>query len=91
MCSWKKPWNWPAPADLATRLPWCNYIFQKITQHANSDGVWCGVLHRFLAKNDIKQSTKKMVALRMAIQHHVPGFEDKNDHPEFIIGRQHFP
>jgi hypothetical protein len=46
---------------------------------------------RFLAKNDIKQSSEKMVALRMAIQHHVPRFEDKSDRPELIIARHHFP
>jgi hypothetical protein len=32
-----------------------------------------------------------MVALRMAIQHHVPRFEDKSDRPEFIVARNHFP
>jgi hypothetical protein len=92
MCSWKKPRTWPATADLDTRLPpWCEYIFQKITQHAGSDDVWCGVPYRFLAKNGIKQSYKKMVAIRMAIQHHVPGFEDKSNRPEFIIAKHHFP
>jgi hypothetical protein len=91
MCSWKKSRPWPATADLDTRLPWCEYLFQKITQHADSDNVWCGVPYRFLAKNDIKQSSKKIVALRMAIQHQVPRFGDKSNRPEFIIARHHFP
>jgi hypothetical protein len=42
-----------------------------------------------MGKDNIKQSSKKMVALRMSIGQHVPpGFEDKSDHPHFINARQ---
>jgi hypothetical protein len=51
--------------------------------------VWSSV--QVSGKNDAKQSSEKMVALRMAIQHHVPGFEDKSHRLEFIIARNHFP
>jgi hypothetical protein len=52
--------SWPATADLDTRLPWCKYIFQKITQHdANSNNVWWGVPYRFLAKNDRKYKVQR--------------------------------
>ena len=67
MCSWKKPKTWPATADLDTKLPWCEYIWQKVAQHADSNDVWFGVPYRFVAK-DINQSSEKTVALRMSIQ-----------------------
>ena len=91
MCSWKKPDTWPVPADLETQLPWCEYLLQKVALHADSDDVWCGVPYRFMAKDDIKQSSEKMIALRISVQQHVPGFEDKSDQPNFIIARHHFP
>ena len=91
MCSWKKPDTWPVTADLETQLPWCEYLLQTVAQHADSDDVWHGVPFRFVAKDDIKQSSEKMIALRISVQQHVPGFEDKSNQPNFIIARHHFP
>ena len=64
MCSWKKPDTWPVTADLETQLPWCVYLLQTVAQHADSDDVWHGVPYRFVAKDDIKQSSEKIIALR---------------------------
>jgi hypothetical protein len=91
-CSWKKPDTWPITADLETQLPWCEYLLQTVVQHDNSDNVWHGVPYRFVAKDDIKQSSEtKMIALKMSFQQHVLGFEDKSDQPNFIIARHNFP
>jgi hypothetical protein len=36
MCSWKKP----AIELTDTELPWCEYLWQKVAQHADSNDVW---------------------------------------------------
>jgi hypothetical protein len=91
MCSWKKPDTWPVAADLETKLPWCEYLRQIIAQHADDDDVWNGDPYKVTGKRDIKQCSDKVVALRMSLQHHVPGFKDKSDHPHFIVARHHSP
>jgi hypothetical protein len=52
---------------LETKLPWCEYPLQKVAQHADSDNIWHGVPYRFLAKENIKQGSEKMAALRMSL------------------------
>jgi hypothetical protein len=91
-CSWKKPDTWPVAEDLDTTLPWCEYLRQKIVaQHADTDHVWNGDPYRIRGTDDIQKCSDKVVALRMSLQQHVPGFKDQSDRPNFSVARHHFP
>jgi hypothetical protein len=91
MCSWKKPDTWPAAKDLDRTLPWCEHLWQKTAQNADTDHVWDGNPCRIMGKEDIQKCSGEVVALRMAFQQHVPGFEFQSDRPNFTTARHHFP
>ena len=91
MCSWKKPDAWPIISDLETDLPWCEYLRQKTAQHADADHVWNGDTHKIKGMRDIEDCSDKVIALRMSLQHHVPGFKEKSVFPHFVVARHHFP
>jgi hypothetical protein len=92
MCSWKKPDTWPAAEDLDTTLPWCEHLRQKIlAQNADTDHVRNGNPHSVRGKEDIQKCSDKVVALRMAFQQHLPGFEFQSDRPNFTTVRHNFP
>ena len=91
MCSWKKPDAWPVTSDLETDLPWCEYLRQKTAQHADNNHVWNGDTHKIKGMRDINNCSDKVTALRMSLQHHVPGFKENSDLPHFVVARHHFP
>jgi hypothetical protein len=72
MCSWKKLETWPAIKVTYMELPRCEYLWQKVAQHADSNDVWLGLPCRFLANG-----ADKMVVLRMSIQQHALNLKTK--------------
>jgi hypothetical protein len=91
MCSWKRPDTWPVTEDLETKLTWCEYLRQQIAQHGDDNDVWNGDPYKVNGKRDTEQYSDQVVALRMSLQQHVPGFKDKSNHQNFIVARHHFP